>query len=139
MISAYADGELDLEQRALVESWLEMDDRARQELDRIVQMKAFTDHLALRPAPQESWEEFHRKVYNRGERSVGWTLLWGGIGVVGIYVAMRVLFTILALAIPALVRLGLLVAGAGLFVLLISTIRERLFTRKRDRYDDVER
>jgi len=139
LISAYADGELDLEHRALVESWLEMDERARLELDRVVQMKAFTDHLALRPAPSESWEEFHRKVYNRGERSLGWTLFWGGVGVVALYVAVRLLVAIIALAVPVLVRLGLLIAGAGLLVLLVSTIRERIYARKRDRYDDVDR
>lgn len=139
LISAYADGELDGEQRAMVESWLEMDERARRELDRIVQMKAFTDHLALRPAPHESWEGFHRKVYNRGERNLGWTLFWAGVGVVGLYVAVRLLVAIVALTVPILVRLGLLVAGAGLLVLMVSAIRERLYTRKRDRYDDVER
>ena len=46
---------------------------------------------------------------------------------------------IVALTVPVLVRLGLLVTGAGLLVLLVSAIRERIYTRKRDRYDDVER
>ncbi|MEZ4389085.1 MAG: hypothetical protein R3D98_16190 [Candidatus Krumholzibacteriia bacterium] len=139
LLSAYADGELDLADRALVESWLELDERARRELDRIVQMKAFTDHLALRPAPREAWEEFHRKVYNRSERSLGWSLFWIGAGCVALYVAVRLLIAIVALAVPVLVRLGLLAAGLGLLILLVSAIRERLFTRKRDRYDDVRR
>lgn len=139
LLSGYADGELDAEGRALVESWLEMDERARRELDRIVQMKAFTDHLSLVPAPEEAWEDFHKKVYNRSERSLGWTLFWVGAGCVGLYVAVRVLIAIVALAVPVLVRVGLLAAGVGLLILLISALRERLYTKKRDRYDDVRR
>jgi anti-sigma factor RsiW len=139
LLSGYADGELSAAERELVESWLAMDDRARKELDRIVQMKAFTDHLALVPAPEESWEEFHKRMHHRAERGLGWTLLVAGASVVGIYLALRVLLVVMALAIPVVIRLGLLVAAAGLVILLISALRERLFTRKRDRYDDVRR
>ena len=139
LLSAYADGELEAADRAQVEAWLATDERAREELRRVVQMKAFTDHLALVPAPAEAWDEFHEKVYNRSERGLGWTLLSVGLAVVGLYVAVRILPFILSLALPAMVRIGLLLAIAGLLVLLVSAIRERLFTRKRDRYDDVRR
>lgn len=140
LLSAYADGELDAqEDREQVERWLATDARAREELRRVVQMKAFTDHLALVPAPAEAWDEFHEKVYNRSERGLGWTLLGIGAAIVGLYVAVRLLTVILALAVPVMVRMGLLLAAIGLLVLLVSAVRERLFTRKRDRYDDVRR
>ncbi|MBD3222044.1 hypothetical protein GF314_12465 [bacterium] len=139
MLSAYVDGELSAEDRATVESWLEMDERARAEVDRLVQMKAFTDHLALRPAPREAWDDFHGRVTTRRERSMGWILFWSGLGIVGFYVAARVVLALVALALPLIVRLGLLAVAIGLIVLLISAIRERFFVRKRDRYDDVVR
>jgi anti-sigma factor RsiW len=139
MLSAYVDGELGIDDRAMVESWLEMDERARQEVDRLVQMKAFTDHLALRPAPREAWDDFHDRFSSRSTRGVGWTLLWVGVGIVGIYVAVRVVLVLLALAMPLIVRLGLLMVAIGLLTLLISAIRERVFAKKNDRYDDVVR
>ncbi len=139
MLSAYVDGELSAEDHATVESWLERDERARTEVDRLVQMKAFTDHLALRPAPREAWDDFHGRFYTRRERSLGWILFWSGVGVVGLYIAARVILALVALALPLIVRLGLLAVAIGLLVLLISAVRERFFVRKRDRYDDVIR
>lgn len=139
LISAFADGELQGEQHELVEFWVANDIRARQELDRLVRLKAFTDHLVLRPAPDESWDEFNKKVYNRTERSLGWTLFGLGAGLVGAYFVVRLALVILAATIPLIIRLGMFVAGAGLIMLFISALRQRFFTRKRDRYDDVKR
>jgi anti-sigma factor RsiW len=139
LLSAYVDGELDREHRDLVERWLAGDPRVREEVDRLVSLRSFTDQLVLREAPAEAWEDFHAKVYNRGERSAGWILLLVGIAVVGGFALLRLALVLLAAAIPVVVRLGVLLAGAGLLVLLISVLRERLFTRKRDRYDDVVR
>ena len=139
LLSAYADGELGAEDRDLVDFWLANDERAQEELERVVRMKTFTDYLQLRPAPSESWEDFHRKVYNRRERGLGWILFWSGASLVGLYVVVRMVIVLLALAIPVLVRFGMLVAGIGLLTLFISALRERFFARARDRYDDVER
>ena len=139
LLSAYVDGELDNEHRELVDAWVEDDTRARQEVERLVQLKTFTDHLVLREAPREAWDGFRDKVYNRGERGLGWLLLIIGVAVVGGYGLLRLAVVLLAAAIPVVVRLGVFIAGAGLLVLLVSVLRERLFTRKRDRYDDVVR
>ena len=139
LLSAYVDGELDNEHRELVDAWVEDDTRARQEAERLVQLKTFTDHLVLREAPREAWDGFRDKVYNRGERGLGWLLLIIGVAVVGGYGLLRLAVVLLAAAIPVVVRLGVFIAGAGLLVLLVSVLRERLFTRKRDRYDDVVR
>lgn len=139
LLSAYVDGELDLEYRALVEQWLADDARAREEVDRLVRLKAFTDHLVLRDAPREAWEDFDDRVLSRGERSLGWTLLLVGICVVGGFLLLRLGLAVLTAAVPVVVRLGVFLGAAGALILLISTLRRRLFTRKRDRYDDVQR
>ncbi len=139
LLSGYADGELDAADRALVESWLEADPRAREELARLVRLKAFTDHLALRQAPSEAWDEFRERATPSRERGLGWLLLWLGVVLVGGFVLLRVGALLLAASLPIVLRLGLLLAAAGLVVLLISALRERLFVRKRDRYDDVIR
>ena len=139
LLSAYVDGELDDEHRELVDAWVAGEVRAREEVERLVRLKAFTDHLVLREAPREAWDGFQAKIYNRRERGLGWLLLIIGVAVVGGYGLLRLALTLLAVAIPAVIRLGVFIAGAGLLVLLISVLRERLFTRKRDRYDDVVR
>jgi anti-sigma factor RsiW len=139
LLSAYVDGELDAEYRALVEQWLDEDSRARREVDRLVQLKAFTDHLVLREAPPEAWDEFRDRVSTRGERGLGWTLLLVGIGVVGGFLLLRLGALVLTAAIPVAVRFGVFLGAAGALVLLISALRQRLVTRKRDRYDRIQR
>ena len=62
-----------------------------------------------------------------------------GIAVVGGFLLLRLGMAILAAAIPLVVRVGVVVGAAGALILLISTLRQRLFTRRRDRYDDVKR
>jgi anti-sigma factor RsiW len=139
LLSAYVDGELDQEHRELVDQWLAEDAHVQEEVDRLVSLRSFTDHLVLRDAPAESWDGFQDRIYNRGERGVGWILLLVGIAVVGGYALLRLTTILLAAALPVVVRLGVLLAAAGLLVLLISVLRERLFARKRDRYDDIVR
>jgi anti-sigma factor RsiW len=139
LLSAYVDGELDAEYRDLVEQWLAEDPRARREVDRLVQLKAFTDHLVLREAPAEAWDEFPRRVTTRCGLGLGWTLLLVGIAVVGGYLLLRLGAAILTAAIPLVVRLGVVAGAAGLLVLLVSALRQRLFARRCDRYDDVRR
>jgi anti-sigma factor RsiW len=139
LISAYLDGELDAADHARVEGWLADDARAREELQRLQELEAFTGHLQLRQPPSESWEDFHRRLYNRSERGLGWALLLAGVGVVGLYGLLRLSSLLLTAALPLIVRLGVLAVGLGLLILAVSALRERLFTRKRDRYDDVVR
>ncbi|HOX25553.1 MAG TPA: hypothetical protein PLL30_11720 [Candidatus Krumholzibacteria bacterium] len=139
LLSAYVDGELDDEQRELVEHWLDDDARVREEIGRLVRLKAFTDHLRLREPPREAWDDFRRRVVNRRERSLGWTLLLFGGLVIGGYALLRLALVLITAAIPLVVRLGVVLGGIGLLVLLVSVVRERWFVRKRDRYDDVVR
>ena len=70
---------------------------------------------------------------------MGLLLLLVGVGVVGGYALLRLGAMLLTAAIPVVLRLGVFIGGAGLLVLLITVLRERLFVRKRDRYDDVVR
>ena len=139
LLSAYLDGELDQDDRALVEHWLHGDARVREELEQLQELEAFTGHLQLREAPRESWERFHERVYHRGERRFGWLLLLLGLAVVAGYVLLRLGALLVTAALPLLVRLGILAVGVGLLTLVVSVVRERVFTRKRDRYDDVVR
>jgi anti-sigma factor RsiW len=139
LLSGYADGELDAAERELVESWLIYDERAREELARLVRLKAFTDHLALRLAPTEAWDRYAAERTRWYERGLGWGLLAFALLLFCVYLFPRALAFMAAGAVPLVLRLGLLAGAAGLVFLLISVVRERLFSRRRDRYDDVIR
>jgi len=139
LLSAYVDGELDGEELARVEAYLAASAEARREVERLRAFNRATAGLRLREAPPEDWEAFWTNAYNRSERSLGWVLLVVGVAVVGGWALWQAGRAILAADLPPLVKLALAAGAAGLTVLLVSVLRERLFTRRHTRYDDIVR
>ncbi|MBK7046675.1 MAG: zf-HC2 domain-containing protein [bacterium] len=139
LLSAYVDGELDGADLARVEAHLATSAEARREVERLRTFKQVTDGLRLREAPPEDWESFWNNAYNRSERSLGWVLLVAGLVVGGSWALLQTGRAIFAAELPLLVKGGLLAGALGVTVLLVSVLRERLFTRKRTRYDDIVR
>lgn len=140
LLSAYVDGELDPRDAARVESHLAQNPDARREVESLRRLKSLTGALQLKTAPPEDWEVFWQSVYNRSERSLGWILFTLGAAVAGgwfLWLAFQSLLG--AQSLPVAVKGGIIVGVAGLLVLLVSVIRERLFKRSRTRYKDVIR
>jgi anti-sigma factor RsiW len=139
LLSAYVDGELGGEDLARVEAHLAASAEARAEVERLRAFNRATAGLRLREAPPEDWEAFWSSAYNRSERSLGWVLLVSGVAVAGGWGLLETARAILAADLPLPVKLALAAGAAGVTVLLFSVLRERLFTRKRTRYDDIVR
>ncbi len=136
----YAEGELDPDQAGAVAAHLESCPACRAAVERFRREGRALQTMRLREAPPEPWEEFWRSRYNRLERGLGWTVLMIGAALVvgwGLYHGVVALAR--AQAIPLWVRIGILVAVAGLVLLLVSVIRERLFADRRTRYRNVVR
>lgn len=140
LLSAYVDGELAPDDVARVEAHLAEDEQSRREVEKLRRLKAVTGAMRLKEPPAEEWEVFWKSVYNRSERSLGWILLCLGIVVIGAWGATEALTALLKTdELPLLVRGSVLVLSAGILVLLISAVRERIFRRNRSRYKDVIR
>lgn len=139
LLSAYVDGELEGGDLARVEAHLAASAEARAEVERLRAFVRATAGLRLREAPPEDWEAFWSSAYNRSERSLGWVLLVSGVVVAGGWALLEAARAILAADLPLPVKLALAAGAAGVTVLLFSVLRERLFTRKRTRYDDIVR
>lgn len=140
LLSAYVDGELGTEDIARVEAHLAADPESRRLVARLRDLKSFTAVLRLKEPPPEEWEAFWHSHYNRSERSFGWLLVVLGGAVLGgwaIWAAVTALWS--APDLPGIVKWAALAAGAGLGILLISAIRERIHNRSRTRYKDVVR
>lgn len=139
LLSAYVDGELEGEDLARVEAHLAASADARREVERLRAFNRATAGLRLREAPPEDWEAFWDGAYNRAERSLGSLLAIAGAAVVGAWALFTAGRAIVAADLPLLVKLALGAGAAGVAVLLASVLRERLFTRRHTRYDDIVR
>ncbi len=140
ILSAYVDGELSASETTDVEARLAANEHARQVVAQLRQLKDLTAGMRIKQPPAEEWEVFWTHHYNVVERSLGWLLLvLGGVVVLG-WATLSILRMIWSSTnLPVGVRWGALGAVAGVVVLLVSVVRERLHKRKHTRYKDIVR
>lgn len=140
LLTAALDGELDAAQRAELDRRLAADPRLRAEWDRLSKLKELTKMSTISNPPEEQWGTYWQSVYNRIERGLGWILVSLGATVLVIFGLWEALREMLADSdVPEFVKLAILALGAGGVLLLFSVIREKLFVRRHDPYEEVER
>ena len=103
-------------------------------------LKQITDEVTLAKPEDEVWEQYWGGVYNRIERGVGWILFSIAAILLIIYGGFKVIEELVKdPTVDVILKAGLLVMIAGLAVLFVSVLRERLYFWKKDRYKNVRR
>jgi predicted anti-sigma-YlaC factor YlaD len=139
LVSGLVDGELDLEEKKIVSDHIASCPDCRREYARLKKLKEVTDDMKYFDLPDKLWAGYWREIYNRVERSIGWIFLSIGAIILLAFIAWQILNNFfLDPTEPLYLKLGLGLFLLGLIILLISIIRERLFSRKHDRYGEVE-
>ncbi len=132
---AAIDGEAAPEQlrelEALAARWPEL----RAEWQRFIRLKEVTSDMTLRHPPEEIWDRYWTGTYRRVERGLGWLLLAAGATVLAAYGIWTAVEELIAdTSTPAIIRMAIAATGAGAIILLLSVLREKLFTHRRDPY-----
>ena len=140
LIPAYLDGELPGKQKKELEEHLGVCSLCSQELLKFKKLREVTEEMKFVEPPEEAWRRYWAGVYNRLERGTGWILTSIGAIMLLFYGVWRWLEGLIKDPHLALfVKIGILALAAGLIILLISVIREKVFTYKRERYKEVVR
>jgi predicted anti-sigma-YlaC factor YlaD len=140
LISSYYDGELDEEKRRQLEEHLVDCPECRKEFEEMGRFEEVMSKMELKKPPKEVWQIYWASVYNRLERRIGWILLSIGAMVLIFFGGYKAVEGIIHDPMtPLLLKVGILVSMAGIVVLLVSLLRERLFVSKRERYKEVEK
>jgi hypothetical protein len=140
LVTAAVDGELDEGGRRQLEEILAGSPELRREMADQLKVKEVVGTMRFARQPEEIWDDYRRTLAHRLERGVGWILFTVGAALLvgyGGYLALMELFK--DEDVSLVIKAGVLASLLGLAVLLGSVIRERLFLRKRERYDEVER
>ena len=137
---AYLDNELDSEQKQAFEAHLASCSKCTQELEEFKKLKQITDSVELAEPEDRVWQQYWGGVYNRLERGIGWVVF----SVAGILLLIYGGFTAIENVITdpgvgLLLKVGLLALLAGLAILFVSVVRERIYFWSKDRYKDVRR
>lgn len=140
LMMARLDGELSAGERDELDALLAQDAHLRAEWKQLLELKEVTGAMAYHEPSAETWDNYWVSIYNRLERGAGWVLVSLGVTVLVAYGTWQAIVSLLAdTDVPAFVKLGIFAAALGAIILLVSVLREKLFTRRGERYDEVER
>jgi predicted anti-sigma-YlaC factor YlaD len=140
MMMAYLDSELDPQQQQIFQDHVKTCSACQAELEEFNHLKDITDSVTLVEPEDHIWQQYWDNVYNRVERGIGWCLFSvAGICLI-VYCGFKIIEEIVHdPTVGVLLKGSLLVLIAGLAVLFVSVLRERLYFWKNDRYRNVRR
>lgn len=140
LLTSAIDGELSPEQRLEFEEYVERYPECRKEWEQYTHLKEVTRAMKFKNPPEEVWDRYWMNVYPRIERGIGWILLSIGCIILLTYGGFKAIESIIAdPQLEGIVKIGLLAAIGGLVAVFVSVVREKLFTRKADKYREVQR
>lgn len=141
IMMAYLDGELSPEERSRFERHLADCPRCKRDLSEFTNLKEELAMIRFKEPTDVELARYWRSVYNRLERGIAWILFSLGAIILLCYGAFKLIEeTIRDPNIGVLLKVGVVAAVFGGVVLFVSLLRERLTTRKVDKYSkEVER
>ena len=128
------------EEKAMSEA-VENNEILKSELRAFNKIKEVTENMQFKELPDSYWTGYWDDVYRRTERALAWILMSIGlIAVIGFsaYKALSWLYSDPDISI--LLKAGVSMALLGVIIMIVSILRERMFARKREKYEkEVER
>jgi hypothetical protein len=134
------DNELSAEEKVMFEQYISQHPDYRDEWIKYKRLKEVTRSMKFKSPTPEVWDSYWIGVYNRLERGIAWTLFSIGAVILITYGAFKFVEALIAdPGLALIVKIGMVLVIGGLVLLLVSVLREKLFTHKRDPYKEVRR
>ncbi len=135
LLMGLLDGELSADEKTSVEMHLDGCVECRGELEEFNNMKGVIDKMKYKEAPDEAWGRYWSQVYNRLERGLGWILISVGAMILLFYGGFKAVESLVKdPTLAVFLKVAILILLAGLVILFVSVLRERIFTYKKDKY-----
>ena len=128
------------EEKAMSEA-VENNEILKSELRAFNKIKEVTENMQFKELPDSYWTGYWDDIYRRTERAFAWILMSVGLIVIigfSAYKALSWLYSDPDISI--LLKAGVSMALLGVIIMIVSILRERMFARKREKYEkEVER
>ncbi len=112
----------------------------RTEWEKYKKLKEVTKTMRFKSLPKEVWDNYWMNTYNRIERGIAWIIFSIGCIILLTYGIFKAIETIIAdPQLEVIIKIGIIAVIAGLVILLISVVREKIFVRKSDPYKEIQR
>jgi len=134
-LSGYIDGELTQQKRQAIERHCEQCESCRARLEELASLRLRVGKSHLSEIGEDKWRETMNDATVNISRNIGWLLFLAGLMVIIGFVLYQ--FAIGA-EIATWLKLAIAAVYGGLFVLLLSVLKQRLVESKTDKYKNVE-
>lgn len=136
LISGYLDNELTQQQRQQLRVHLESCDNCRTVYEDLKAMQASIGNLQYPDCEEEKMEKILQEPVAKKISIVGWVLVTIPLAILFVYHFITI-FTVGSFSLFSIKTLVLLIE-AGVLLLFISVLRQRLIARKNDKYRNVK-
>ena len=135
LMMAALDGEIATAERAELEALLARHPDLASEWRRFTRLKEVTAGMSLRNPPEEIWDRYWESSYRRIERGLAWLLVSAGVvALAGYWIWHAVGAFFEDTSAPLGLRIAIAAVAIGAVILVVSVVREKLFTARRDPY-----
>ncbi len=132
----YIDGEMTPEQAIEFERHLADCRTCRRSIGELGRIDALAGRMRIRDPMDSFWEGYWKSIYRRGERRTAWILVIAGVIATALFGLVEIGRNFGPVT---FVKVSAAVLAAGLLLLLLSVVRERIHQKKTDRYRDIIR
>ena len=139
-LMASIDGEIEPSEEDQLRKILLSDPKWMQEYQELKSLKKMTSKASMKQPKPELWDTYKHTLFTKMERGIGWILFTLGALILLFYGAWSALSEILTD--PELVwwlKAAVISGTAGLIILIVSFVREKLYLDKHERYKDIIR
>ncbi|KAA3613691.1 MAG: CvpA family protein [Calditrichaeota bacterium] len=134
------DNQLDADEMVQFDNFLQEYPECAKEWQDMKSLQHVTSTMKFKQPSKEVWDMYWHDTYNRLERGFAWIVFSLGAFLVGAFVIYQFITQFLVDSnVPEVLRWGISFLAIGGLALFISVLREKLFTRKRDPYKEIER
>lgn len=111
-----------------------------EELNDQKKIKEESIKMKLKSPSQEVFDSYWVGVYNRIERGIGWIIFSIGAVILITYGLFKLAETLINDSqLETIVKIGIIGVIAGIVIIFVSVVREKLIIRKTDKYKEVQR
>ena len=123
-----------------LETLLKNNPELQSEYNEQSQIKEVLQKMKMKQPQPEIWDSYWLHIYNKVERRIGWIAVMIGIVILAGAASIEITEAFFNdTQSPWYLKFGTAALIFGILVLLISVLREKLFTRKHDKYKEIQR
>jgi hypothetical protein len=140
LLEKYLQDNLSVKEKEELEDILRKDPSLKEELAEQKRIKEEINKMQLKNPSNEFWDKYWLSVFNKAERKFAWLLVIIGAIIIISFAAIEAVDQFLKdMQTPLVLKIGIAAFTAGMVVLLVSVVREKFSTYKKDQYKEIQR